>query len=117
MDISDKAMKFNLDSAQDLARTRQMTQSAEQITAGKTSGSQSLEQAEKAATDFESLLLQQMIQSMWSTVPEGGMLSGSREEELYRDMLNKQVAEHMAETQGLGIKDIIVEEMKKREDV
>jgi len=117
MDITGKGMKLHLESTQDLARMQQMQQRADQLSAGSAKGSQALQDAEKAATDFESLLLQQMIQSMWNTVPEGGLLSGSREEELYRDMLNQQVAQHMAETQGLGIKDIIVEEMKKREDV
>ena len=71
---------------------------------------------ERAATDFESLLLQQMLQSMWSTVPQSGMLSGSREETMYRDMLNEQLAQSMAGSQSLGIKDMIAREMRKNEN-
>ncbi|MFM1848346.1 MAG: hypothetical protein RL417_1820 [Pseudomonadota bacterium] len=71
---------------------------------------------ERASTDFEALLLQQMLQSMWSTVPQNGMLTGSREETLYRDMLNEQLAQSMAGSQSLGIKDMIAREMRKNEN-
>lgn len=72
-------------------------------------------QAEKAATDFEALLLQGMLQSMWSTVPKGEMLSGSREEELYRDFMNQALAESMAENQSIGIKDMVLKDIRKLE--
>jgi len=69
----------------------------------------------KAATDFEALLLQEMLKSMWQSVPGGGLISGSHEEAIYRDMLNQGVAEQMAETQSIGIKDIIAKEMRRSE--
>jgi flagellar protein FlgJ len=71
---------------------------------------------ERAATDFEALLLQQMLQSMWNTVPQNGMLTGSREESMYRDMLNEQIAQAMASGPGLGIKDMIARDMRKTEN-
>lgn len=70
---------------------------------------------EKSAKEFEALLLQQMLKGMWNSVPQGGLLSGSREEELYRDMLNEQIAKDMASKQGLGIAKVVAREMKKRE--
>lgn len=70
---------------------------------------------DKAATDFEALLLNTMLQSMWNTVPQSGMLSGTREESLYRDMLNEQLAESMATHQSLGIKEMIARDMRKTE--
>lgn len=79
-------------------------------------GEKSSEQEiQKAATDFEGLLLNQMLQSMWNTVPQNGMLTGSREESLYRDMLNEQLAQSMANNQSLGIKEIIARDMRKSE--
>lgn len=74
-------------------------------------------QNEKAATDFEALLLQQMVQSMWRSVPSEGMLSGSNEEAMYRDMLSEQVAKEMAETQSLGIKNAVLGEMGKKQNM
>ncbi|MCB0331943.1 MAG: rod-binding protein [Bdellovibrionales bacterium] len=68
---------------------------------------------EKAAEQFEALLLQEMMKEMWKTVPSAGLISGSREEELYRDMLNEQIAKQISESQPLGIKDLILREMEK----
>lgn len=72
-------------------------------------------QVQKAAEDFEALMLKQMMNAMWSTVPQGGMLSGSREEEMYRDMLNESVAAEVAKGQGIGIKQVIARELSKEE--
>lgn len=72
-------------------------------------------QREKAATDFEALLLHQMLQSMWNSVPKDGLVSGSREEELYRDMLTEEVAKSIAENQSLGIRDVVLRDMRSAE--
>jgi Rod binding domain-containing protein len=69
------------------------------------------EQNVKAATDFESLLLKQMINSMWAAVKSEKLLSGSNEEEMYRDMFSEQLAKELAEHQSLGIRDAVLGEM------
>ena len=69
---------------------------------------------EKSATQFEALLLQQMFKSMWESLPKEGMLSGSREEELFRDMLNETLAKEVSERQSIGIKAIVMKEMQRR---
>ena len=71
-------------------------------------------QNEKAATDFEALLLQQMIQSMWKAVPSEGLLSGSSEEGMYRDMLAEQYAQELAQHQSMGLKDAVLGEMGRK---
>ncbi|MCB0340055.1 MAG: rod-binding protein, partial [Bdellovibrionales bacterium] len=40
-------------------------------------------------------------------------LFGSREEEMYRDMLNEALAKSVTEGKGIGIKEVIVNDMKK----
>jgi len=71
---------------------------------------------EKAATDFEALLLQDMLKSMWSAeVPKDGMLTGSREEEQYRDMLNEALSKNIAEHKSVGIRDVIMREFAAKE--
>ena len=72
-------------------------------------------QNEKAATDFEALLLQQMVQSMWKSVPSDGMLSGSSEEAMYRDMLSEQFAQELAKNQSMGLRDAVLGEMGKKQ--
>ena len=68
---------------------------------------------DSAARQFEALLLHQMMQSMWRTVPGEGLLSGSREEELYRDMLNETLATNISQGNGIGIRNIVARDMKK----
>jgi flagellar protein FlgJ len=72
-------------------------------------------EVENAAQQFESLLLSQMLKSMWQTVPDGGMLSGSREEEIYRDMLSDAMGDEIAKGQGIGVKGVLAKELYKRE--
>jgi flagellar protein FlgJ len=71
---------------------------------------------EKAATQFEALLVGEMVKSMWATVPSEGILSGSNEEEMYRDMFNDALAQNIAEGPGLGIKRVVMEDMQRLED-
>jgi Rod binding domain-containing protein len=70
---------------------------------------------DNAARQFEALLLQQMMKSMWQTVPSSGLLSGGKEQEYYREMLVDSLATEIAKGQGLGIKDVIVRDIKKHE--
>lgn len=79
------------------------------------SGKTSPEQIDKAAEDFEALLLQQMFTAMWSSVPEGGMLSGGNEAGFYRDMLNQELAKEVAHSQSIGLKKAFAEDMNRLE--
>lgn len=67
--------------------------------------------AKQAAQQFEALLLQEMLKSMWATVPQGQLLSGSHEETMYRDMLNEAVADSISQGKGIGIKDVIYKDL------
>ena len=71
--------------------------------------------AEQAAKQFEALLLEQMFKSMWANIPTDGMFSGGREEEYFRDMLNEALAESVSKGQGIGIKDIVLREINKKD--
>lgn len=85
------------------------------LSASKTGAKPSLNDPAQAAVQFEALILQEMMKSMWKTVPDGGVLSGSREEETYRDMLNEAVAQSIASGKGVGIKDVIAKDINKLE--
>ena len=68
----------------------------------------------KAATDFEALLLHQMFSEMWKGGGIGQDLLGSQEQEMYQDMLTDEVAKTVAQEQSLGMTDLFVKEMVKR---
>lgn len=66
---------------------------------------------EQAAADFEALLLHQMFQSMWATVPQQGLISGGREEQYFRDMFTEGLARDISQGPGIGIKEVIMREL------
>jgi flagellar protein FlgJ len=67
----------------------------------------------KAAEQFEALLTHEMLKSMWNTVPKGELLTGSSEEQTYRDMLNEALANSIAEGRGIGIKEVIMKDINR----
>ncbi len=69
---------------------------------------------QKASEDFEALLVSQMINSMWQTVPKDNLLGGGQEEDYYREMLTDEISKEISKTGQFGIKDIVMEELKKR---
>lgn len=73
------------------------------------------EQIDKAAEDFEALLLQQMFTAMWSSVPESEMLGGGNEAGFYRDMLNQELSKEVAHSQSIGLKKAFAEDMSRIE--
>jgi flagellar protein FlgJ len=77
---------------------------------------QGVKTAEQAAQDFEALLLKQMLSEMWQTVPKEGMLEGGRAEEMYYDMFHENIANSIAEGGGIGIKEELLEDMKRQEN-
>ncbi len=67
----------------------------------------------KAAEQFEALLVQEMLKSMWNSVPKGELISGSSEEQTYRDMFNEALANSIAEGRGIGIKEVILKDINR----
>ena len=100
--------------AQEKLRAAQAPSNGENVS-DKLQGKESVGEVKKAAQQFEALLLQQMMKAMWRTVPKGGMLSGSNEEGMFRDMLNESLADEISKGQGVGIKQVLEREFLKYE--
>lgn len=69
-----------------------------------------------AAQQFESLLLHQLMTAMSETVPKEGLLSGSREEQYFKDMLHQALAESISKGSGIGVADVLEKEMREAEE-
>lgn len=71
----------------------------------------------KAAQQFEALFTQQMLKSMRQTTP-GDSLTGSEEGQLYRDMLDQQLAQNLAQNlaqgRGFGLADMLVRHLSRQ---
>lgn len=68
-----------------------------------------------AAEQFESLLLHQMFSSMWQGLGKDNLFGDGREMEYFRDFYNKALADSVSSGQGIGIKEVIVREMTKKD--
>ena len=71
------------------------------------------DKTENAATDFEALLLKQMFDEMWKTVPDGQMLGTSSEEKQFRDMYTDALSHEIAEKQSIGVKQVLLKDFAK----
>ncbi|MGE0790443.1 MAG: rod-binding protein [Sandaracinaceae bacterium] len=65
----------------------------------------------QAATQFESLLIQQLVQVMRSTVGEGGLFGSGAGSAMYSSMFDQNLADAMSQGGGLGMRAILERSM------
>ena len=68
----------------------------------------------KACTDFEALLLNQMLEVMRKTVPKDGLFSGGYAEEVFQSMQDEKLAQHLAQNGGLGLADRLYAQLSRQ---
>ncbi|MFP5305555.1 MAG: flagellar assembly peptidoglycan hydrolase FlgJ [Gammaproteobacteria bacterium] len=64
----------------------------------------------KAAQQFEALMMQQMLKSM-RDASLGDDVLGGEQTQLYQEMFDQQIAQHLAAGRGLGIADMLVRQL------
>jgi len=67
--------------------------------------------AKKVATQFEALYMQMVLKSMREATPRSGLLD-SQEQDMYRGMLDQQVAQQIA-SKGTGLSDVIARQLSR----
>jgi len=68
-----------------------------------------------AATDFEGLLIHQMMQDMEKTLDKGNLVGGDLSGNVYSGILTAAVAKSMAEHQSMGLADQIYKNVLNHE--
>ncbi|MEW6426961.1 MAG: rod-binding protein [Thermodesulfobacteriota bacterium] len=68
----------------------------------------------KACRDFEALLIEQMIATMRSSVPKGGLMDGGFAEEMLQPMQDERMAKELAEHGGFGLADAMYRQITTR---
>ncbi len=68
----------------------------------------------KVAKQFESLFVNQMISAMRKTVVKGGIVPESNAERVYQSMLDSQYSEKMADTEQLGLSQLIYDHLLRQ---
>ena len=73
-------------------------------------------QARAAAESFESVFLFEVMQSMYADIKPGAF-GGGNEENMYRSMMNEEVAKSISRQGGVGIADSIYREIMRQQEV
>jgi flagellar protein FlgJ len=72
------------------------------------------ERLRATARELESVVLTQLLSAMRETVPDGGLLEKSATEDLFRSLLDGEIARSAAEKSPFGLADAIVAEYENR---
>ncbi len=67
----------------------------------------------KAAQDFESVFLGQMVEQMYTGLDAKGPFGGGFAEKTYRSLLDQEIGRQMSASGGVGIADAVYAEMVK----
>ncbi len=70
-----------------------------------------IEQVRDAAIEFEAVFLGQMFAEMWAGVEVDPMFGGGHQEEMFRDMMVREMGKQVARSGGIGLADDIAAEM------
>ena len=67
----------------------------------------------QACSDFESILIKQMLDSMRKTVPKDSLIEGGMAEDIFTDMIYDEYAKKMSKTGDFGIKEILYKQLSQ----
>lgn len=68
----------------------------------------------KACQDFEALFLHALFKGMRSTGVDGGLLEKGKEQEIFEDLLDTEVANAAAAKNTLGIAQVLLREFTEK---
>lgn len=68
----------------------------------------------KSCQEFEAIFIESMFKAMRKTVPESGLFEENTASEIYRDMLDQEVATRISRQQSLGLADQMYRQMEKK---
>ena len=66
---------------------------------------------EAAAKEFEAVFLSQMMSHMFESIETDPMFGGGQAEGIYRSMMIQEYGKAMAEAGGIGISDVLKQEL------
>lgn len=74
-------------------------------------GKQENEELKEACSDFQSIFVKQMLDSMRKTVNKTGLLDGGQAEEIFEDMLYDEYAQKISNTGNLGLDEMMYRQL------
>ncbi len=66
-----------------------------------------------ACQEFEAIFIQSMFKSMRKTIPESGFIEKSAGHDMYRDMMDSEIAGEISRRQSMGLAAQMYKQMEK----
>lgn len=82
----------------------------------KLKGAKSPEMIDKAAKDFESFFLSQMLDQISKGIASDGLFGGGHAEQVFKGLLNQEYGKAIAKSGGVGIADMVRTEMLRMQE-
>ena len=73
--------------------------------------------AEKAAKDYESVFISQMLGAMFSGIKSDGIIGGGQGEEMFRSLIINEYGKSIAAQGGFGLADQMKAQLLKHQEV
>ncbi|MEA3469220.1 MAG: rod-binding protein [Thermodesulfobacteriota bacterium] len=73
-----------------------------------------LKSLRKSCREFEAIYINEMYKTMRQTVPDSGLFKNDMADNLYREMLDMEMARQTAAGDGMGIGKAMYEQLKKQ---
>jgi Rod binding protein len=70
---------------------------------------------QKAAQDFEAVLLNMVIKAMWKTVPKSELFEENSATKIYEGLMHSSLSEEMASSGGLGIAKVLAQQLRREQ--
>lgn len=71
----------------------------------------------EATQQFESLFISQLMKSMRDTVPQSQLLSAGTGQQLFREMLDQEIAGRVSQSGGIGIGEMLFQQLSPAQTV
>ena len=69
------------------------------------------EDLDKTCRDFEALFVGYMLKEMRKTLPDDGLFSGGRAEQMYTSMLDDETAKSITKSNGIGLAPMLYRQL------
>jgi len=70
---------------------------------------------QKAAQDFEAVLLNMVLKAMWKTIPKSGLFEENSSNQIYEGLMHSSLSEEMASNGGLGIAKVLAQQLSREQ--
>ncbi len=70
---------------------------------------------QKAAQDFEAVLLNMVLKAMWKTIPKSGLFEENSTNQIYEGLMHSSLSEEMARNGGLGIAKVLAQQLSREQ--